>query len=659
MSSLKLIAVDDLPSTPQKANATIDQAQPLSLPIAVDGQVASLARNYYKFAAEAGQRVSFEVLARRMGSALDPLIRILDAQGRELTYSDDALGLSADAQLSYTFDAAGEYIVEVRDIRYQGGANYRYRLRIGDFPCVTAPYPMGAKRGAEVQLSFAGSQVDDLEPLTVTVPDDPNIKWMPVGGKRVGGQSSGFAVLTTGPRDEFLETEPNDQAGQSNRVTLTANLNGRFNRSGDVDRFVFTAKKAEKVRFSGITRSQASPSDLYLVLFNGEGKKVAEAEDSAGGDGILDFTIPQDGDYTLVAQDLHRRGGSEFVYRIEVTQPHSGFTLSAMADNLNVPAGGVAAVTVNATRGGYKGPIAIKAVNLPDGVNSLPTVIGAGQTYAVLTLTGSADAKAGKSFPVEIVGSARIGENDYQSSATVTAALKTALAGMPYPPQVLANASALAVSPKPAFVLKTEPADIVFRRDLQATVKVTAERAEGFDEEITLALIPEKKGLPDGITAAVKPIPKGKNEIEIVFSATAKAPMGGFTGVLTGTLTKDKKKNIQPAPGIGLKLEEALTISADAAGGKMTKGGQLKVKAVVKRNPALSGPVAITFENLPKGITAEAASIAADQTEVEILLAAAQDAEAGTVENVIIKAEATLGKKKFAAKSSPMALVVE
>src|SRR5262249_54464620 len=84
-SNLLLFVIDELPSIAQvKPNNSPATAQMLTLPCAVDGNVDSLVRNYYKFAVQAGQQLSFEVLARRIGSPLDPMIRILDMRGREL-----------------------------------------------------------------------------------------------------------------------------------------------------------------------------------------------------------------------------------------------------------------------------------------------------------------------------------------------------------------------------------------------------------------------------------------------------------------------------------------------------------------------------------------------------------------------------------------------
>ena len=115
--------------------------------------------DYFKISATAGQRLSFEILGRRLGSLFDPQLQLLDAHtGRELPggYSNDAPGLQTDARLTYTFKTAGEYLVAVRDVSYRGGNDFHYRLRIGDFPCATTTFPLAAKRGSKVSVQFAG-----------------------------------------------------------------------------------------------------------------------------------------------------------------------------------------------------------------------------------------------------------------------------------------------------------------------------------------------------------------------------------------------------------------------------------------------------------------------------------------------------------------------
>jgi hypothetical protein len=660
VSGMKLLLVDDLPTVVQDGSNTSESAaQELVLPCAVDGAVANLSRNFYKFRAEAGSQLSFEVFASRLGSPLDPMIRLLDSQGRELTYSDDTPGLNSDSQICYTFETAGEYLLEIRDIRYQGSGNHVYRLRIGDFPCVHVPFPMGVQRGVETEVGFAGAAGANLQPVKVHVPADSQQQWQHVAARRVDGESRGFTTVRLTDSEEFIETEPNNTAEQANRVSLGANLNGRIDEPGDIDRFVFAAKKGQKYSFVGVTRRQGAPTALSMRLLKPDGGQVGAVQDFGITDSVINYTFPEDGDYTLEVADLHRRGGPQFAYHVLVEPIVPSFTLEASEANLNVPAGGVLMLTVTAARSDYNGPIAIEAAGLPEGITSTPTVMGPGQNSVVLTLQGMGEVTPGDIYSVRIVGSAQIGDRDIRAEASIGNAIKQTMTGAAWPPVALTEYSAAAIAPAAAFRLKTEPAEVVFGRDLSATVKVTVERGENIDEAITLAVTPDQGGLPNGVTAAVKPIAKDTNEIEIVFSANDKAALGDFTAVLTGTHKKGNATVVQPAPGILYKLQQPFALGVDVGDGKLAPGGQLKVKVTAERNPAFNGPIAISFQNLPKGVTAETASIPEGADEVEVQLSAAEDAEQGAVKNLTAKGDAEAGKAKLTGTSAAVQITVE
>jgi hypothetical protein len=663
VSPLELFVVDDLPSVAADANnKSRETAQVLSLPIAVDGHVDALSFHYFKFRAEAGQRLAFEVLARRIGSPLDPMLRLLDAAGRDLAYSDDEPGLMSDAQLCHTFAEAGEYYLELRDIQYRGGGNHVYRLRIGDFPCVTVPYPLAAKRGSEVTLNFAGADTEQVEPLTVRVPTDTELPALTVGARRAGGNASGLATLLVSETNEFVETEPNDAVVRDNPVELGASLNGRFDRSGDVDRYVFAGKKGQRVRFASTSRRLGAPVYLRLRLLKADGGQIESVDDPATSEPVLSATIPENGNYTLAVEELVGHGGSRYVYRIEADDGAPRFTLAAATDALNVPAGGTLQVDVTTTRSGYDGPIAVAATNLPDGITSVPTVIGAGQTKVGLTLTAAPDANPGVLSEVSIVGTASIGGSEQRVTASVGQAIAAAHNDMPWAPATVSQALALAVAPPPPLRVRTEPQQIILGRNLKATVKIIAERGEGIDGEIALAL-PDAKAtglsLPGNVSAALKPIPKGQNEVVLEFSAADKAPLGEFTANLVATHKKDKSTVMQPVPGIGLRLDEPFRLVLETGEGKLAKGGELRVKVVAARNPAFAASITVTLENLPKGVTAEPATIAADQTETELTLKAAADAETAAIKNLAAKGEGQIDKAKFAAASPAVSLTVE
>ena len=68
--------------------------------------------------------------------------------------------------------------------------------------------------------------------------------------------------------------------------------------------------------------------------------ELAEVEDSGADEGVINYTFPEDGNYTLFVEDLLHHGGPDHVYRVEFRPYRAGFTLTADADKFDVPQGG-------------------------------------------------------------------------------------------------------------------------------------------------------------------------------------------------------------------------------------------------------------------------------------------------------------------------------
>lgn len=656
LSAIKLFVVDDLASVRRAGgNESIEGAQSIETPVAVDGQVDGLTRQYFRFRAEAGQRLSFEVLARRIGSPLDPLIRLLDPRGRELVYSDDESGLVGDSRIRHEFTEAGEYVLELRDVRYQGGGGHFYRLRIGDFPCIDTPLPMAATTGTAVKLAFAGPHVDGLSAIDLETPKTPGP--LPVSASFTPDGPSGFATLVVTESPQAFEVEPNNDLEHATRIEPGTGMNGLLGEPGDVDHFRFAAKKGEARRFAAITRREGSATDLVLRLLDATGKQLATADDTGTTDGLLAHTFAADGEYVLAVEDLNHRGGPRFAYRIAVDGAAPPFTLEVSADHVHVPAGGAGQVTVTATRSGYNGPIDLTA-ELPDGLTFGPAVIGPGRTSTVLAIASNGDAPNGL-VPLRIVGHAPVGGSTFETPATATGAIRSGNAELPYPPAELVGATALAVTPAPPFTLSVSASEVHFGQQFGGTLKVVAHRREGFDEEIALAVEPATEGLPANVAAALKSIPKGANEVEIAFNGTDKAPLGRFSTVLRGTLKKDKATHTAFTPGIALTLGKPFAPTVEPAGGTLKKGGELRLTVTPNRNPGLDPRIEWTLENLPPGVTVAGFTEPTPDGRFTILLRAAPDAAAGEKTDVTVTGTATVGDKKLAEKSPAFTLKVE
>jgi hypothetical protein len=536
VSGLMLFMLDDLPAVRETArHATLETAQEFHLPAAIEGAVESAATDCYKFHALAGQRVSIEVVARRLGSPLDGTLRLLDRSGRELAHADDDPVTGADPRLVYTFAEEGDYLLELRDIRYEGGAAFRYRLRLGDFPLATAPWPLAARRGSIAKLTITGTSVEGLSPLNLPITTASSTTMIPVPLRYREGYGSSVVSLIASDRLEQVEFEPNDTPEQATVIETTGNLNGRFERPHDADYYQFTAKKGERLSFIGQARTLGSPADLYLRLFDAAGKQLAAADDSGVEEGSFDYTFTEEGEYRLAVEELLHRGSSDCVYRVEIRPVEPRFTLAVDADHYNAPAKGSISMKFTAVRRGYTGPIEL-SIEGPNTAgwqlarNTLPE----GATTATLTIDVPETALPGDAFYISIVGRAKSDSIKAEAVASSIVPLRTTLNGLGYVPPGLDTTIAVGVGPVAAdfFELVVDPQTPKFAQRSGVTeFKVAVKRLGKFVDRVTLKL----EGLPSEFKAETPVIARGTSESTIKITGPKNLALGAYPIRIEGT----------------------------------------------------------------------------------------------------------------------------
>ncbi|MCA9133278.1 MAG: PPC domain-containing protein, partial [Planctomycetales bacterium] len=157
VSPWQLLMIDDLPSLAETNDHDQRQnAQPVDWPLAIDGTSDALKSDYYRLEIVEPTELSFEVVAQRIASPLDAVLTLYDEAGEPLTVSDDDPGTGADSRFVFRFPSAGVYYLSLRDVQYRGGAEYRYRLRVGRFPLIRCVYPLGARAKSVVDFEFLG-----------------------------------------------------------------------------------------------------------------------------------------------------------------------------------------------------------------------------------------------------------------------------------------------------------------------------------------------------------------------------------------------------------------------------------------------------------------------------------------------------------------------
>ncbi len=102
-SEASWIVVDDLPSVAITAEADDRKAGQLVVPpCSIGGQINPVVSKFFRVAMKAGQPLSIDVFARRLGSDLDPVLRVYGPDGAEVAFKDDIPGAEGDAQLQFT-----------------------------------------------------------------------------------------------------------------------------------------------------------------------------------------------------------------------------------------------------------------------------------------------------------------------------------------------------------------------------------------------------------------------------------------------------------------------------------------------------------------------------------------------------------------------------
>ena len=641
-SNLRLFCVDDLaPVVGNGANRGKATAQAVVAPCVVSGVLAAEQGDVYKFTVKAGQRLSFDCLARRLGSAADAQMTVYDAKSmRELAYDNDSPGCQTDPRISYTFKEAGEYLVEVKDVLNRGGADFFYRLRLGDFPLATTPIPMAAKRGTKAKVSFAGPAVDGIAAVDVEVPSDPAVNVVWVAPKSAAGLHGWPVPLAISDHDESVEQEPNNDAKTATRLTVPGGITGRFQQVDDIDFFVFSAKKGQKLAIEAQTLELYSPTLAYLILKNAKtGAEIAKSNPQTPppGDQRIDFTAADDGDYLLEVQHLHFASGPNESYRITVRAPMSGFDLTLPTDRFDVAPTGVAAIPVQVVRKGYTGPIELTAQG-GAGFTGTAT-IKAGANAGLLLVAAKGDMPMG-AYQFSILGKATVDGQPVVQAASAKAQVAQALNGLPYPPMHLQYFVAVAVKEKAPFSLaiKMDPPEGV--PGGKANVIITATRDAGFEDEITLSP-------PTGLPATIPPpktvaaIAKGKTESSFPLDLNAKTPLGEYFVLVTAKTKYQGKEFGGAAPPLMLVLGLPFDLQVEPATISLKSGEKMKLKIIATRKGGYKGPIALDVRKLPANVTAAKATIAADQTTAEVEIVAAANAVPADVAGVDVAGTAT------------------
>jgi hypothetical protein len=138
-----------------------------------------------------------------------------------------------------------------------------------------------------------------------------------------GGISNPRAFVVSDTK-EFVEKEPNNDVPEANKVELNSAVSGVITNPTDVDFFLFSGKKGQKVVVSCLTTSIDSKLPAEIQLYSKGGSYLGGNKNYQGGnlnnDALLDAVLPDDGDYYVrVSSFTYTLAGPDYFYRLTIS----------------------------------------------------------------------------------------------------------------------------------------------------------------------------------------------------------------------------------------------------------------------------------------------------------------------------------------------------
>ena len=345
-------------------------AQRIEYPAMINGVADAADADFFAFRARPGQTLAFDIDAARSGSMLDPVLTILDSEGRQLAYCDDYY-ISKDAHLEHTFSRDGIYYVTVTASFERSAADAEYRLVVTDREYPMYAVPAGGQRGNAIEVTIHGTNLGAIdrawvgpEPVkgsTVLSRSPSEVKLrVTVPNELAAGAHLLHLASADGETPHPIRFEVSDipevtvhDAEASSRahpilVQAPVLVNGEIGEHGPdylarQHWFEFEARAGARYEFLVRSWDLGLRLDPVVAVYDVSGKKLAFEDDpapnsfihyAASHDPRLVYRFAEAGRYRVCVRDAMYRGGAGYIYRLSIHETQPGFSADVHGPNV-------------------------------------------------------------------------------------------------------------------------------------------------------------------------------------------------------------------------------------------------------------------------------------------------------------------------------------
>ncbi len=543
--------------------------------------------DYYKVIVSAGQQLVFENGAAMLGSALQPVVSIYDAD-QALVKEYGLEGGRSAQYFAHRFDKAGAYYLKIADYEEGGSARHFYRIKVGKFPVALAAYPLGVRKGQTEQIALTGY---NLGAGKVAVAGETSPEYesaLMLRPKVAAGKAFNMLKLAVDSEPEIESTGKNVSAAAAQPIEAPVVVNGKL-LAAEND-FRFKAHKGEKLVLEVNANRLGSPLDSMLEILDAKGNPVERAtvrcelatavtlnDPSSSGSGmrILSWTGMAVGDTLMVGSELAKvsampRGPDDDI-RFESFEGQRGSACSILRLK-----------RIPSIRRWYKVQV------YPPG----KTFVSNGLPLVHLPYRNDdGGLRLRQGFALRFTARSRRWR------------IRGAAAGCPQSPRCEDYAYRLSVRPPaPDFRLSMDSRNPNVPVGGRIPVTVTALRLDDFDGPIDVAI----EDLPAGLSASKGVIEPGRDSTTILLSADESAHLDGAVPLRVSGKAANGVRQLAhwASPEDKLKLialmpKPDITMEAKTREVVLEPGKSATVDVEIERNNNFGGRVPVEVYNLP------------------------------------------------------------
>ncbi|MBM3838680.1 MAG: hypothetical protein FJ398_12095 [Verrucomicrobia bacterium] len=386
----------------KEPNDSPDKAQALEkLPIVLNGRLDKTDdSDSFAVRLEKGQWLVAWVDAYSLDSPVDPILQLRDRAGTKVAFNHDDRSL--DPLLAYQAKETGMFVLQLAgfayppraEVRLTGGEGAVYRLTVSSGPVARYAFPPRVVRGSKTSVRLFGWNLGQTGEALACEIDASAVNKHAIDFFPALPALENRPRIRIGALPEQLEIEPNNTTDLAQPLPCPAAISGRIDPPGDEDRFALTAKKGDKFLFRLESAQFGFPLDGVLRITDQSGKELSRSDDAGrSADPELHWTAPADGTFVIAVSDLIQRGGSDFVYHLEINEPKPSFNAVVEGNAFRLEPGKSVEVKATVSRlHGFAANLLVVADGLPDGVTSTTATVSS-KGEATLKLSATDDAK--------------------------------------------------------------------------------------------------------------------------------------------------------------------------------------------------------------------------------------------------------------------------